>query len=163
MDRQVYEDHNLTIACHPSETASRMMLRILAFALQSGERLEFGRGISADDEPDLWRKSLIGDIDLWIDLGTPDESRIRKACGRSAQVLIYCYGDRAVPIWWQKVSATASRFKNLQIYQIDDEAYDALATMTAPGMTLQCTISDGTIFLTDDNGDSLELHPRQLN
>ena len=71
-------------------------------------------------------------------------------------------GDRGVPTWWQKVSTTASRFENLQVYQIDDEAYDKLATLTAPGMTLQCTISDGTIFLTDDRGESLELHPHQL-
>lgn len=66
MDRGVYADYNLTVACHPSETEARMMLRVLAYALHAGEGLEFGRGISTDDEPDLWLKSLSGDIELWI-------------------------------------------------------------------------------------------------
>ena len=83
MDRHVYQEFPLTIACHPSETELRMMLRVLAFAMHADARLEFGRGISTDNEPDLWQKSLTDDIELWIDLGAPDESRIRKACGRA--------------------------------------------------------------------------------
>ena len=95
MDRQVYQEFPLTIACHPSETEARMMLRILAFALHADERLEFGRGISTDSEPDLWQKSLSDDVELWIDLGTPDESRLRKASGRAERVKLFVYGDRS--------------------------------------------------------------------
>ena len=81
-----YHTHNLTIACHPSETTERMMLRILAFALNANDNLAFTKGISTDDEPDLWQIEDNGDISLWIELGTPDERRIRKACGRSSKV-----------------------------------------------------------------------------
>ena len=81
MDRHYYQTHVLTIARHPSETDERMMVRILAFALNADEALEFTKGISTQDEPDIWRKSLSGEIECWIDLGQPDEKRIRKACG----------------------------------------------------------------------------------
>ena len=98
MDRHYYASHNLMLAQHPSETDQRLMVRLLVFALFADERLEFGRGISTDDEPDLWRKSLTGEIEQWIELGQPDESRIRKACGRAREVVLVGYGGRSFSI-----------------------------------------------------------------
>jgi uncharacterized protein YaeQ len=103
IDRGVYGDHTLTIARHPSETDERMMVRLLAFALHADERLEFGRGLSAEDEPDLVRRDLTGTLEQWIDVGLPDEREVRKACGRAREVIVYAYGGRAVPLWWDKV------------------------------------------------------------
>ena len=100
MGRNYYHDHALTLARHPSETSERMMVRLLAFALNASETLTFGKGLSTDDEPDLWQKDLTGAIDLWIDVGLPDEKSIRKACGRAAQVRIYSYGGRNAELWW---------------------------------------------------------------
>ncbi len=88
MDRHHYGDHALTIARHPSETDERMMMRIVAFALNAHEDLVFTKGLSTENEPDLWQKSLSDDIELWIDLGQPDDKRIRKACGRAQQVMM---------------------------------------------------------------------------
>ena len=70
MDRHYYETHNLTVAKHPSETDERLMVRLLAFALNAHEKLEFTRGLSSDDEPDIWQKSLSGELELWVDIGT---------------------------------------------------------------------------------------------
>ena len=84
LDRNYYHDHALTLAQHPSETDERMMVRLVAFALNASERLEFGKGLSNEEEPALWRKSLSGDVELWIDVGHPDERRLRKACGVAA-------------------------------------------------------------------------------
>ncbi|MFN2330158.1 MAG: YaeQ family protein [Chromatocurvus sp.] len=102
LDRQLYRDFPLTIARHPSETDARMMLRVLAFALHADDPLAFGRGISNDDEPDLWLRALDGRIETWIELGAPDPDRLRKACGRSNRVLLYAYGDLAMPVWLRK-------------------------------------------------------------
>ena len=88
MDSQYYAEHNLTMAKHPSETDLRLMVRLVAFILNADENLVFTKGISQEDEPDLWKKSLGGDIELWIDLGQPDVKRIKKACGRSKEVII---------------------------------------------------------------------------
>ena len=83
MDRHVYGDHALTIARHPSETDERMMARVLAYALYAQDGIAFTKGLFDVDEPEVWVKSLTGEITLWIDLGQPDEARIRRACGRA--------------------------------------------------------------------------------
>ena len=161
MDRQVYGDFPLTLACHPSETGQRMMLRVLAFALHADERLVFGRGISSDEEPDLWQKDLAGNIQLWIELGTPEPDRLRKACSRATRVILYAYGDRATPVWWDKNRATLARFDNLDIFQVSDSDGRALAAFAAPRMTLQCTVSDGEALVSDGER-SLSIRPMKL-
>ena len=143
MDRHYYATHALTLARHPSETDERLMVRLLAFALFADERLEFGRGLSSDDEPDLWKTSRSGEIELWIDLGQPDDSRIRKACGRSERVMVINYGGRAADLWWDKVSSAVSRCGNLTVIDIAPATVSALAALADRGMRLQCMIQDG--------------------
>jgi uncharacterized protein YaeQ len=143
MDRQYYAGHELTLAQHPSETAERLMVRLLAFALHAHERLEFGRGLSTDDEPDLWRKSLTGEIEQWIEVGQPDEQRIRKACGRARQVIVINYSGRAADVWWDKIAANLARSKNLTVINIPAATAHALADLADRNMQLQCLIQDG--------------------
>ncbi|HWS25207.1 MAG TPA: YaeQ family protein, partial [Xanthomonadales bacterium] len=102
LDRHYYETHTLTLAQHPSETGERVMVRLLAYALFAADDLDFGRGLSSDDEPDLWRKSLTGEIEQWIYLGQPEEARIRKACGRAREVVVIGYSGRSFSLWWEK-------------------------------------------------------------
>ena len=148
MDRHYYAQHNLTLAQHPSENDFRMMVRLLAFIYHPDEALLFGGGISTDDEPDLWKKSLTGEIDLWIDLGQPDEKRLRKACGRAEQVIIYTYQDRSAAEWWKHAEKEVSRFKNLSVNFLRIEGdIEAMAKRT---MQLQCNISDGELNILDE-------------
>jgi uncharacterized protein YaeQ len=159
MDRHYYGDHLLTIARHPSETDERMMVRVLAFAVHAHEALAFGKGLSADDEPDLWQKDLTGAIDLWIEVGQPDERRILKACGRAAQVIVYSYGGSS-HIWWNQVGSKLERAKNLSVMNIQVEASLALARLAQRSMQLQCTIQDGQIWLTGgDQSVQVDLNP----
>lgn len=146
-DRHYYGDHALTIARHPSETDERMMMRLLAFALHAHEMLAFGRGLSTDDEPDLWQKDLTGAIDLWIDVGKPDEKRMLKACGRSSQVVVYSYGSTG-NVWWNQTGAKVERAKNLRVMSVPTAASNALAKLAQRTMQLQCTIQDGQIWMT---------------
>lgn len=161
LDRQFYADFPLTLARHPSETDERMMLRVLAFALHASETLEFGRGISTDDEPDLWQKDLTGCIETWIELGTPDPDRLRKACSRSRRVILYAYGDRAAPVWWQKHGPSLARFRHLEVWQIPDSSARALAAMARSGLALQCTLSGGEVWLTGA-GEAVTVQPQLL-
>ena len=117
MDRGYYADHALTIARHPSETDERMMLRVLAFALHAGEGLTFGKGLSTDDEPDLWQRDLTGGIRLWIDVGQPDEKLVRRACGRADEVVVYTYG-RGADLWWGRSRAALERTRNLRVMSV---------------------------------------------
>ena len=147
MDRHYYATHALTLAQHPSETEERLMIRLLAFALHADDALEFGRGLSSDDEPDLWRKSLSGEIDLWIDLGQPDEARIRKACGRAREVVVVNYGGRGSDIWWDKHRGALARIGNLTVLDIDSATVAALAAMANRTMRLQGMVQDGQFEL----------------
>jgi uncharacterized protein YaeQ len=161
MDRQVYGDFPLTVARHPSETEARMMLRVLAFALHAAEDLEFGRGISTDDEPDLWRRNLTGEVELWIELGTPDPDRLRKACGRAREVVLYCYGDRAAPVWLAKHAQALTRLDRLRVLQIGDASAAALANLAESGAQLQCTIESGEAWVSSA-GQSVHAVPRRV-
>jgi uncharacterized protein YaeQ len=142
MDRHYYATHTLTLARHPSETNERLMVRLLAFALHADERLLFGKGLSSDDEPDLWRKDRTGEIDEWIEVGQPDEQRIRKACGRSRHVVVVNYGGRAADIWWEKNKAALARSRNLTVVDIPAPSVSALAALSERNMQLQCLIQD---------------------
>lgn len=159
MDRGYYASHALTLARHPSETEERLMVRLLAFALHADERLEFGRGLSTDDEPDLWRRSLTGEIEQWIEVGQPDEQRIRKACGRSRQVIVISYGGRGADVWWDRVSAGLARSKNLRVIDIPAAAVQALAELADRNMQLQCLIQDGQAQMMNEK-TSITVEPQ---
>jgi uncharacterized protein YaeQ len=157
MDRNYYGDHALTVARHPSETEERMMVRILAYALHADEALAFGKGLSTDDEPDLWLKDLTGSIDLWIEVGQPDEKRLLKACGRSSQVIVYSYSSNS-NIWWNQIGAKVERAKNLRVLNLPPNVGAALANLAQRSMQLQCTIQDGQIWMSGgDQTVQLEL------
>ncbi len=148
MDRNHYADYQLTLARHPSETDERMMVRLLAFALHADARLLFTKGLCADDEPELWQHSYSNELELWIDVGLPDERRIRKACSRARQVVIYSYGGRGADIWWQKNAAVLERFENLRVIDIPAAASQELASLAQRSMQLSTTIQDGQIWLS---------------
>ena len=158
MDRHYYATHALTLARHPSETEERLMVRLLAFALYADDRLEFGKGISDEDEPALWRKAYTDEIELWIEVGQPDETRIRKACGRSRQVVVINYGGNLAEIWWNKVGSALARNKNLTVLDIPAATVAELVALLQRGMRLQCLIQDGQLQLMNDT-DSVAVDP----
>lgn len=148
MDRHYYQDHALTLARHPSETDERMMIRLLAFAIHASEALTFTKGLFDTDEPDLWQKDLTGAIQLWIEVGQPDEKRIMKACGRSEQVIVYSYSATS-HIWYKQIANKLERARNLTVINVPAEASAQLEKLANRNMQLQCTIQDSQIYLTD--------------
>jgi uncharacterized protein YaeQ len=148
MDRNYYDTAALTLARHPSETDERMMIRLLAYAIHANEALTFTKGLFDTDEPDLWQKDLTGAIELWIEVGQPDEKRLMKACGRSAKVIVYSYAATS-HIWYKQIANKLERAKNLTVINIPAEASAQLQKLANRNMQLQCTIQDGQIYLTD--------------
>jgi uncharacterized protein YaeQ len=158
MDRHYYQQHSLTLARHPSETDERMMVRLFAFALFASNDLQFTKGISSDDEPDVWQKDLTGQIELWIDVGIPDEKRLRKASGRSRHVIVVCYGGSAASIWWKKNGDALTQIRNLSVINIDKAQSEALALLADRSIELQFTIQEGSVWLSNNNA-SIEITP----
>jgi uncharacterized protein YaeQ len=159
LDRHYYAQHQLTLAKHPSETEERLMVRLLAFMLFANDQLSFGKGLSDDDEPDLWQKDLTGAIKRWVLVGLPDEREIRKACGKSEQVVVILYGANSADMWWQQHSKALLKQNNLTIIQLIDSV--ALSHICSRSMHISCTIQDSSILLGHDTG-SINIQPKIL-
>lgn len=166
MDRQVYVDHAVTLARHPSETDERMMVRLLAQALnlpadtQNGT-LDFAKGLWDTDEPELWHKDLTGQIEHWIDIGQPDDKRLMKASGRATRVSVYSF-SASTPIWWSGLANKITRASNVAVWQIDAAQSQALAGLAQRSMQLQLSVQDGTAWL-GDGAHTVEITPTRLN
>ena len=150
MDRHYYQQHSLTVAQHPSENDERLMIRLLAFALHADEFLSFTKGLSTDDEPDLWQKSLSGEIELWIELGLPSEKRLKKACGRAQQMILYTYGTGSAEQWWKQIQPQVSRFKNLSVRHLDSSITRELASGMRRNLDIQISIQDSEVTWDSD-------------
>lgn len=161
IDRNHYEDYALTLARHPSENDQRMMVRLLAFMRYADALLTFGKGLSTDEEPDLWIKDLTGVIDLWMLVGQPDERWLRKASGRAARVVLFSYGGRVAEMWWEQNRATLEKLPNLTVFRLAPESTQALAALANRAMRLQCLIQDGEMLITGE-GESIRVEPELI-
>lgn len=148
MVRNHYGDHSITLARHPSENDERMMMRLLAFGLHADDALVFGNKIGNTDEPDLWKRDLTGAIDLWIDVGQPDERQVRKSCGRARQVVVYTYGGHASTVWWNQARGGLEKLGNLTVISAPADAAPELAKLAQRAMALQMTIQDGQVWVS---------------
>ncbi|MBB3993388.1 uncharacterized protein YaeQ [Sulfitobacter undariae] len=152
MDRHYYETHKLTVAKHPSETDERLMVRLLAFALNANEQLELTKGLSTDEEPDIWQKSLSGELELWVALGLPSEKVVRQSCGKADKVIVYCYGGNTAEMWWDKIKNSTTRFDNLQVVNFSETDTHELEKLASRSMKLQVNIQDGSVMVSVDEG-----------
>ena len=150
MDRNYFSDVSLVLAQHPSETPQRMMLRLLAWIYHADDRLEFTKGLSAEDEPALWQHNDHGEPVLWIEVGLPEEKRLRKACHQARQVVLYAYNDRAARVWWQQAQPNLAQYDNLRVRFIDDVQLQQFAALAQRNMSLQATLQDGLMWLSDE-------------
>lgn len=146
VDRGIYEDLAMTVALHPSETVERMMVRILVFCLTYTPELTFTKGLSTNEEPDLWEISLDNRIQHWIEVGQPDPARTRKGVSRGERVSVYAYGRSDV--WWQKHADDFRALPKVSVFCFDAEETQALVAMDQRQLKLEVTISDGLLYVT---------------
>lgn len=165
MDRNVYVDHPLTLALHPSETVTRLLVRVLAFALVVPEdnfrgALEFAQGLTESDEPDLWQRDLTGQIVHWVEVGEPDVRALTKACGRAERVTLFTHGA-SWHVWWASIESKLSRLTNLAVWRIPPEQLAELEAITDRSVQWQVNIQDGTVAIHDGQR-SVEIAPELL-
>ena len=151
IDRNYYDTLNLTIAQHPSETLERMMVRVLAFCINSQEQLAFTKGLCAVDEPDIWVHTLDNQITLWIDVGEPAVDRIKKATRLSQTVKVYSFNSKS-NVWWDQGRA---KFNELaaSIFQFQWESVQALAALVQRTMDLSITITGDSAYVAAESGE----------
>ncbi|MFV2060746.1 MAG: YaeQ family protein [Gammaproteobacteria bacterium] len=151
INRDYYDALNLTIAQHPSETLERMMVRILAYCINADEKLEFTKGLSAVDEPDIWLKTLDNQTALWIDVGEPAVDRIKKATRISSAVKVYCFNSKS-NVWWDQ---SQEKFKklNASIYKFDWDSIKSAAALLQRTMDFSVTITGDSAFIATQSGE----------
>jgi uncharacterized protein YaeQ len=166
MDRQLYTEHSITLARHPSETDERMLIRLLAFALNApadndlGE-LELAKDMWEPDEPGLWQKDHTGQLVHWIEVGQPDEKRILRACARAGRVSVYSFSS-STPVWWGGIASKLARAGNLTVWQVPSEQSQQLAALAQRTMKVQVSVQDGAIYVSA--GDrSVEIDLKRLH
>ena len=113
--------------------------------------MEFSRGLSTDDEPDLWEKSLSGEIELWVTLGLPSEKIVRQSCGKAKEVIIYSYGGRTAEVWWDKIKNSTTRFENLMVINLAEAETNELAQQANRSMKLQVNVQEGDLMVSVDD------------
>lgn len=146
MNRDIYTSEKLTVALHPSETATRMMVRILAYALNYDQDLEFSKGLSAADEPDLWIVRPDGSVNCWIEVGQASPERMRKGVSRAENVLLYAYGSE-VDIWWSKHREGLESLPKTAVYRFVPEQAAQLESLCERNMELTITLSENQIYV----------------
>jgi uncharacterized protein YaeQ len=124
------------------------MVRLVAFILNADEELSFTKGMAQEDEPDIWKKNALGEIELSIILGQPDEKRIKKACGASEEVIIYTYQKGMAESWLKQNEKIIKRFKNLKVIALSFS--DEIELLCKRSMTLQCNVLDNELTLITD-------------
>ncbi len=169
IDHGYYADHALTLARHPSETDERMMVRLVALALNAHKlqsvcggdgTMAFGMGLSDPDEPDLWLRDYTGQTRLWVEVGQPEDKPIIKACGKADQVIVYCF-NHAAEIWWKGIENKLTRPSNLQVLRIPTAASQSLAGLAQRSMQLQATVQEGVLML-GDGANTVDIEPVRL-
>lgn len=165
MDRNVYCDHSVTIARHPSETDERLMVRLLAFALnapssQDEQPLELAKDMWDPDEPSLWQKDATGRVTHWIDLGQPEEKRLLRTSARVDRLSVYTFQSNALA-WWKDLEGRLTRLRNLTVWHIPAEQSQRLAALVQRTLVLQITVQDGSIWVGDDH-QSVEIILQRL-
>ena len=152
MDRSLYGDHEVMVARHPSETDERMLIRLLAFALNvpatDDSVFEFAKDMWDPDEPALWQKDLTGQIQHWIEVGQPDEKRLLQASSRSQRVSVYSFSS-STGRWWSAIATKITRASNLTVWQVPAQQSQALAALADRSMRLDVTVQDGAIWAGD--------------
>jgi uncharacterized protein YaeQ len=158
IDHAYYADHALTLARHPSETDERMMIRLLALALNAHQlqtvcggdgTLAFGAGLSDPEDPDVSLTDFTGRKRLWIEVGQPEDKPLAKACQKADEVRVYCF-HHAAEVWWRGIQNKLTRLDKLQVWRVPTEASQTLARLAQRSMQLQATVQEGVLSLSDN-------------
>ncbi len=152
LDRNYYDTLNLIIAQHPSETAERMMARILAYCINAQENLVFTKGLSAVDEPaEIWAHTLDDRILLWIDVGEPAADRIKKATRIAQAVKVYSFNSKS-DIWWNKEQAKFAGL-NASIFRFKWKSIQSLSALLQRTSDMSVTITGDSAYVTTELGE----------
>ena len=146
-DRGVYEDLDLRVARHPSETEDHLLTRVLAYCLEYTEGIGFSGGLSDTDQPALAVRDLTGALQVWVDVGAPEAARLHRAAKLAPRVVVYTHKD-AEQLAARLGAARIHRSEALELYAVDRQWLANLTPRLARRMEFALTVADRHVYLS---------------
>ena len=146
-NRNIYESLSLRLARHPSESEEYLVTRLLAYLLEFAEGIEFSRGVSDPDAPAIAVRDLTGVTKTWIDIGTPDASRLHKASKAASRVVVYTHKDPA-QFLKQLAGERIHKSEALELYAFDRALVAALVARLERRVAFSLSVNDQDLFLS---------------
>ncbi|RMA78823.1 YaeQ family protein [Umboniibacter marinipuniceus] len=159
LDSNFFDQLELTVAQHPSETPQRMLCRVLCYTLFAHRNISFTKGLSDVDVPDLWSVSNDDHPLLWIEVGEPSLDRLKRACRKAEEAIVVCFKDRS-KVWWEGIEAKAAGL-NLSVLQFNESALESLTNALARTTELSITITENTFYIAA-NAEPIEFEINTL-
>lgn len=146
-DRGVYETLALRVARHPSESEDYLWTRVLAYALEFVEGIEFSRGgLSDPDEPAITIRDLTGRIRSWIEVGLPDAARLHKASKAAPRVAVYLHKDPAQ--WLARIEgARIHRGGAIDVRAVDRVLLANLTRRLERRVAFSISVNEGELYV----------------
>ena len=160
-DRQIYETLALRVARHPSESPDYLVARVLAYAMEYTEGIEFSRGVSEPDEPALLVRDLTGSIRSWIEIGSPDAARLHKASKAAPRVVVYTHKDVG-QLLRNLEGERIHRAADVELYAFDRTLIKELSARLERRMAFSLSINERELYVsigTDTLTGAVIRHP----
>ncbi|MFN4002903.1 YaeQ family protein [Microcella sp.] len=153
VDRGVYDELNLRVARHPSETDAYMMTRVLAHCLEFEEGIAFSEGVSSTDEPAVIVRDRTGRLTAWIEVGAPDAERLHFGSKKADRTVVYTHRDptKVLALWAGKKIHEADR---IVLHSFDPGFIDAAVAVLERRNAITVSLTEGQLYL-DLNGSTL--------
>ncbi|RAL20308.1 hypothetical protein DL240_17145 [Lujinxingia litoralis] len=147
VDRSVYQELELRVAQHPSESDAYLVTRLLAYCLELREGLSFGRGVSTPEDPTIAATDLRGDLTLWVEIGQPSPERLHKITKQAPEVAVYTHKNPD-PIAEALHSGEVFRGDEVALFALAPEFIDEIAGHLDRTNRWELLRSEGELYLS---------------
>ena len=159
MDQNYFDQLELTVAQHPSETTQRMLCRVLSYCYCAHHGVQFTKGLSDVDVPDLWAQADDGHDTLWVEVGEPSLERMKRASRRADHALVICFKQRSLS-WWDNIAGKADGL-SIDVRLFDERALDQLSEALERTTELSVTLVEETFYVATQH-DQIEFNISRL-
>jgi uncharacterized protein YaeQ len=145
--RGVYEDLDLRVARHPSETVPFFLTRVFAYCIAFEPGIAFASGLSEPDDPALWVKDLTGRVTRWIEVGLPAPERLHKASKSIGNVLVFPH--KRFDLWLSQCEETRiHRAADIRVVVLEQAFLAELEAKLDRNVKMDVSINDGHMYVT---------------
>jgi uncharacterized protein YaeQ len=155
VDRGVYEQLDLRLARHPSETSRFMLLRLFAYCLSYEEGIAFSKGgLSSAEEPPVAIHDPTGVLLAWIDVGSPSAERLHRASKAARRVALFSAAELG-SLRREAARQRIHRIEEIAVYRLEPSLLEALEAKVEKSMSFDVVHTEGQLYVTVE-GETIE-------